>query len=84
MFIGAGNAAGLFPTIGLSPTPNRGPRAGTQPGKRDTAAAADASPVSLGTPVFTAQVAGLTVLGLAIMLTVTRLLVRNRPGKPRT
>jgi hypothetical protein len=53
------------------------------PSKQDTAPAANASPVSLGTPVFTAQVAGLIALGLAIMLTVTRLSVRKRSSKPR-
>jgi hypothetical protein len=70
--------------IGLSPTASPEPAVATQPGKRDTSPAADASPVSLSTPVFTAQVAGLTALGLAVMLTVIRLSVRKRPGKPRT
>jgi hypothetical protein len=82
--IGAGNAAALFPTIGLSPTASPGPASATQPARRDTAPTADASPVSLATPVFTAQVSGLTALGLAIMFTVVRLSVRKRPGKPRT
>ena len=87
MLIGAGNAAALFPTI--SPSPGASPRStaatGTQPSGTTTAPAADASPVSLGTPVATAQVAGLIALGLAIMLTVTRLSVRRRrPGKPRS
>jgi len=85
MLIGAGNAAALFPTIGpshgASPEPTT---AATQPSRKKTAPAADASPVSLGTPVATAQVAGLIALGLAIMLTATRLSVRKRrPGKPR-
>jgi hypothetical protein len=43
-----------------------------------------ASPVSLGTPVLTAQVAGLIALGLAIVLTVTRLSLRRRSSKPRS
>jgi hypothetical protein len=86
MLIGAGNAAALFPTIGpshgASPEPTA---AAAQPSTKKTAPAADASPVSLGTPVATAQVAGLIALGLAIMLTVTRLSVRKRrPGKPRS
>ena len=59
------------------------PAAAAQPTKRNTAPVSEASPVSLGTPVFTAQVAGLIALGLAIMLTVTRLSVRRR-SKPRS
>ena len=86
MLIGAGNAAALFPTIGPSHGASPDPTAAaTQPSTNKTAPAADASPVSLGTPVATAQVAGLIALGLAIMLTVTRLSVRKRrPGKPRS
>jgi hypothetical protein len=55
-----------------------------RPTKRKAAPVSEASPVSLGTPVFTAQVAGLIALGLAIMLTVTRLSLRRRSGKPRS
>jgi hypothetical protein len=86
MFVGAGNAANLFPTIGPSPgaSANPVPTAATaQPSKRNTGPVSQASPVSLGTPVFTAQAAGLIALGLAIMLTVTRLMVRRR-SKPRS
>jgi hypothetical protein len=86
MLIGPGNAAALFPTISPSPEASPGPTsAAAQPSQRTTAPTADASPVSLGTPVATAQVAGLIALGLAIMLTVTRLSVRRRrrAGKPR-
>jgi hypothetical protein len=86
LLIGPGNAAALFPTIGPSPGTSSGPAsAAAQPSQKTTAPAAAASPVSLGTPVATAQVAGLIALGLAIMLTVTRLSVRRRrPGKPRS
>ena len=86
MFIGAGNAANLFPTISPSPGASPGPTAAAasaQPTKQNTGPVSEASPVSLGTPVFTAQVAGLIVLGVAIMLTVTRLSVRRR-SKPRS
>jgi hypothetical protein len=82
MLIGAGNASGLFPAITPSPAGSPRPTAAARPSKRNAAPLPDASPVSLGTPVFTAQVAGLIALGLAIMLTVTRLSVRRR-GKPR-
>jgi len=85
MFVGAGNAANLFPTIGPAPGVSASPgptAASAQPTKQNTGPVSEASPVALGTPVFTAQVAGLIALGLAIMLTVTRLAVRRR-SKPR-
>jgi hypothetical protein len=83
MLVGAGNAAGLFPTI--SPTHGASPQSTdpVQPTKGNPDPVSAASPVSTVTPVFTAQVIGLIALGLAIMLTVTRLSVRKRPGKPR-
>ena len=82
--VGAGNAASLFPAIKPSPRTSPGPTATAQPSKRKAAPAPEASPVSLGTPVLTAQVAGLIALGLAIMLTVTRLSLRRRSSKPRS
>jgi hypothetical protein len=84
LLVGASNAAGLFPTISLSRGASPGSAAAVQPTKANTAPVSDASPVSADTPVFTAQVVGLIALGLAIMLTVTRLSVRKRPGKPRS
>jgi hypothetical protein len=84
--IGAGSAASLFPTIAPSAGASRGPSVQptrpARPGQRNADPVSGASPVSADTPVFTAQVAGLIALGLAIMLTVTRLSVRKRPGKP--
>jgi hypothetical protein len=82
--IGAGNAAGLFPTISPSHGATSGSAATAQPTAGNTAPVSDASPVSDTSPVFTAQVIGLIALGVAIMLTVTRLSVRKRPGKPRS
>jgi hypothetical protein len=83
MFVQAGSAANLFPTVGPSSGASPDPTAAAaQPTKRNTAPVSEASPVSLSTPVFTAQVAGLIALGVAIMLTVTRLSVRRR-SKPR-
>jgi hypothetical protein len=87
--IGAGNASSLFPAItpspGASVSTSPGPTASTAPStsKRNAAPFPDASPVSLGTPIFTAQAVGLIALGVAILLTVTRLSVRRRSGKPR-
>jgi hypothetical protein len=81
ILIGAGSAAGLFPAI--SPSPQAGPlRDRALPTKRpDTTPVAEASPVSLGgTDGLSAPAAGLIVLGVAIMLLVTRLSVRRRAG----
>src|SRR5581483_4389208 len=54
--IGPGNAAGLFPPIGPSATPN--PAAGVQAAgsRQNPGAVSSASPVALGAPVLTAQV----------------------------
>jgi hypothetical protein len=90
LLIGAGNAASLFPAISPSPGASPGPTATAtatatpQPAKPKATPVSEASPVSLGTPLFTAQVAGLIALGLAIMLVVTRLSLRKRSGKPRS
>jgi hypothetical protein len=74
--IGAGNAAGLFPAIVPSGTAAASPAATHAQGtRRDAATAADSS--ALG-PVLTAQVAGLIALGLALILTVTRLSLTKR------
>ena len=85
MLVGAGNASVLFPAITPSSGPGAVPSANAQPSGPDTAPVSDASPVSADAPVFTAQVAGLIALGLAIMLIVTRLAVRkrSRPSEPR-
>ena len=83
--ISAGNAAGLFPAIDPSATPSASQVADPpQASQQDAGALITASPVSAGSPVFTAQVAGLIALGLAIMLTVTRLSRRKRSGSGRT
>jgi hypothetical protein len=81
MLVGAGNAAGLFPAI----TPSGGPGGSqaAQPqgsGRQNADPITNVSTVSSGTQVLTAQVAGLIALGLAIMLTVTRLSLRKRSG----
>jgi hypothetical protein len=82
VLIGAGNAARLFPAITPSPGAGTAAAARAQPGQRDTAPVSGASPVSDTSPAFTAQVAGLIAVGLAIMLTVTRLAVRRRRSRP--
>ena len=79
LLIGAGNASGLFPSITPSATPSATPAGSSQPPRRDADPVSGASPVALGSPVMTAQVTGLIALGLAILLTVTRLSVRRRP-----
>lgn len=82
LLIGAGNASGLFPAI--TPTTTPGPAVGNQPQPGRSSGVRDpisySSPLPTGTPVLTAQVAGLIALGLAIMFTVTRLSLRKRSG----
>jgi hypothetical protein len=80
LLIGAGNAARLFPAITPSAGPGSSQAADPQGGRQNADPVATASTVSSGTQVLTAQVAGLIALGLAIMLTVTRLSVRKRTG----
>jgi hypothetical protein len=80
LLIGAGNAAQLFPAITPSAGPSASQAADPQGGRRNADPIANASTISSGTSVLTAQVAGLIALGLAIMLTVTRLSLRKRSG----
>jgi hypothetical protein len=77
--VGAGNAAGLFPAI--TPSAGSGTSQAVSPqggGRQNADPIGNATTVSSGTQVLTAQVAGLIALGLAIMLTVTRLSLRKR------
>jgi hypothetical protein len=80
LLIGAGDASGLFPAIKPSATSSSSPVVHPQAGRQNAGPLISSSPVSAGTPVFTAQVAGLIALGLAIMLAVTRLSLRKRSG----
>jgi hypothetical protein len=83
--IGAGNAAGLFPAIVPSSTPSPSPSPGVHAQASSGAAqpVAEASALGLDSPVLTAQVAGLAVLALGVLLAVTRLSVRKRPRSPK-
>jgi hypothetical protein len=83
LLITAGNAAGLFPAITPSPLSSPAQVVHPQAGRRDAEPVSNASTVSFGAPVVTAQVVGLIALGLAIMLTVTRLSLRKRSGSRR-
>ena len=75
-FVGAGNAAGLFPEITPAPTPSPGP-AGTNP-----AAAPSANPAGQALGIVTsapvASALGLIALAVAFLLVMTRLSVRRR------
>jgi hypothetical protein len=82
--IGADNASGLFPAIKPSATPSMSPVADPRAGRQNAEPLITSSPVLVGSPVVPAQVAGLIALGLAIMLTVTRLSRRKRSGSRRT
>jgi hypothetical protein len=81
--IGAGNASSLFPSIVPSATPNSSPGIQPQGAKRNAQPVSDSSALGFAKPGLTGQVAGLTALALAIMLTVTRLSLRKRFKKPR-
>ena len=82
--IGPGNAAGLFPAISPTASPNPSPAGRAQAGKQNAAPVSDASPVALGQPGLSGQLAGLVALALAVLLTVTRLSLgrRLRSKKP--
>jgi hypothetical protein len=80
LLIGAGNASELFPAITPSGQPSTSPAASPPAGSQGARPVANASTVAANAPVLTAQVAGLIALGLAIMLTVTRLSLRKRSG----
>lgn len=80
LLIGAGNAATLFPAITPSAGSSASQAAHPQGGRENADPIDNATTISSGTQVLTAQVAGLIALGLAIMLTVTRLSVRRRSG----
>jgi hypothetical protein len=76
--IGASNAAGLFPAISPAPgSASPSPSAGVRPAKPRPSTESVAYSATLA-PVLTAQVAGLVALGLALLLTVTRLSLRRR------
>jgi hypothetical protein len=72
LLIGAGSASSLFPSIAPVATPSSAPGVASPTGRRNAAPVSESSSIPVGTPVATAQVVGLIVLGLAIMLTVTR------------
>ena len=75
-FVGAGNAAGLFPEITPAPTPSPGPE-GTNP-----AAERSVSPAGQAVGIVTSAPAtptlGLIALVVAFLLVITRLFVRRR------
>ena len=78
-FVGAGNAAGLFPEITPPPTPSPGPE-GTNP-----AAERSVSPAGQAADVFTSTSAtpalGLIALVVAFLLVMARLFVRRRTNR---
>lgn len=85
--IGPGNAAGLFPSISPSATPDPAPGGSAPPGP-GTGPVTSSSPLAFAQPGLTGQAAGLIALAFAILLTVTRLSLRRRfrprkrPGQP--
>jgi hypothetical protein len=70
----AGSAAGLFPTVNPSPTPDF-------PSVGGVSRVADTSALPEGASVVNAQLAGLAALALAFVLAVTRLSIRHAAGQ---
>ena len=75
-----GNASGLFPTVNPSGVPNPSPNPGQGSSNEVAKRVANSNAMPIGTPVIDAQLAGLAALGVAFMLTVTRLSIRRRPS----
>jgi hypothetical protein len=72
-----GNAAGLFPTLAPKPTPTS---TSISVQKAHGRPVADTTALPEGAPIVGAQIAGLGALALAVVLAVTRLSIRRRPG----
>jgi hypothetical protein len=83
--IEAGNATQLFPTITPSPVPSSTPAAHPRPTQPRTGPLSASRAVSPGSPLLRARVAGLILVALALLLSITRLSLRRWPGsaKPR-
>jgi hypothetical protein len=75
-----GNASGLFPSVNPSAAPKSG-KQGTQNGSAREVANSSALPLS--SPVVGAQLAGLIVLGVALVLVVARMSVHRRSALAR-
>jgi hypothetical protein len=75
-----GNAAGLFPPVNPSAAPKSG-KQGTQSGS--TQEVANTSALPLSSPVVGAQLAGLIVLAMALVLVVARLSFHRRSALAR-
>jgi len=76
--IGAGNASGLFPAINPAALPSSSPGSQAPGGQGKNKPAPDSSAIAFVQPGLTGQVAGLIVLAVAVLLTVTRLSLRKR------
>lgn len=81
--IKAGNATQLFPVITPSPGPSATAAAHPRPTRRRTEPVSDSRALSAGSPLLPARIAGLILLALAIVLTITRLSLRRWPGSGR-
>ena len=75
-FVGAGNAAGLFPEITPAPTPSPGPEGTNPAAERSVSPAGQALGIVTSAPATSAL--GLIALVVAFLLVITRLPVRRR------
>jgi hypothetical protein len=82
-FIEAGNATQLFPVITPSPVPSTTPVAHPPSTKPKTRPVSDSRALSPGSPLLPARVAGLILLALGMVLSITRLTLRRWPGSGR-
>ena len=79
-FVGAGNAAGLFPEITPAPTPSPAPEGTNPAAERSVNPAGQAFGVVTNAPAASALV-GLIALAVAFLLMMTRLFVRRRTSR---
>jgi hypothetical protein len=75
-FVGAGNAAGLFPEITPPPTPSPGPEGTNPAAERSVSPAGQAVGIVTSAPATSAL--GLIALVVAFLLVITRLPARRR------
>jgi len=78
-FVGAGNAAGLFPEITPAPTPSPAPEGTNPAAERSVNPAGQAFGVVTNAPA--ASALGLIALVVAFLLVMTRLFVRRRTSR---
>jgi hypothetical protein len=75
--IPGGNASNLFPQINPAPSPAPGTQANPTKGRAQPVADSSTIPLSLGSSEFGAQIFGLLMLLLGVVIAVTRISLRK-------